>query len=617
MSTSKNSSNTKKLISLFLLALLVVVLFGVSYLLSTRRVDPSRSDAAAACTIYVSPQGKDENSGSQSSPTTLDSANKKAVPGSVICLTDGTHYLKRPFYITKSGTSSAWIVYRAQNKHRATVKWNDPEGDDMFQMTKGSPGTHYIEVSDLVFDGSYNNVNTAKNAIHGHVGTHHLKVMNNIMRNLKGSGIGMGESDYNWVIGNRIHHVGNYTSDREDGWGSGITLNSSVWLDRYSGIHTYIIGNIISGVVDGSSNNSDGNGIIMDKALSSGDTTPPVLILNNVIYQSGGRCIHNLETTNIWVVNNTCYSNSLDSRVAQTGSVGEYTNQKSKNVYMVNNVVHAWTKGYTFMNSPEASNIRYYNNISFGGRGATGLSSSITGDAKQIRNVDPQFLNAPRLDATADRQYANALNPLDITTHFYVKPTSPTINAGVDPTTLTTDPNLKKDLAQYVYKDIEGKVRPQGGGFDVGAYEYVEATRTPEPSSGGISGVQGSTITIYAASTPVKGVYASMDLYIDNKKAASWTNVRGDVANRKFVTYTHVHPTKLKTPSISIRFINDEVSGSEDRNLTVDKMVLDGVTYQTEADDTYSTGTYTRGEGCTEGRKSSETLNCEGYFRWY
>jgi len=86
----------------------------------------------------------------------------------------------------------------------------------------------------------------------------------------------------------------------------------------------------------------------------------------------------------------------------------------------------------------------------------------------------------------------------------------------------------------------------------------------------------------------------------------------------KVATDIHLkHGVKLKNPQISIRFTNDEDDGKEDRNLVVDKMVLDGVTYQTEDDDTYSTGTYTRGEGCTDGRKKSEILSCEGYFRYY
>jgi|GEM_PF-3386311 len=617
-SINKKRSNILKLAMLFPVLLLAGGVLVLSNQISNRSFDPTRSEAAARCTIYASPNGRESNNGSStSSPLTLDEANKKTVPGSVVCLMDGTYLLTRPLYIVNSGTSSAWITYRAQNVGRATIKWNTRENDDMFQITKGTPGTRYIEISDLIFDGGMNGTNTAKNAVHGHVGTHHIRVLNNTMTNLKGSAIGMGSSDYNWIIGNRIHHIGNYTGDREDGWGSGITFNANVWFDRYSGFHSYVIGNVISGVVDGSSHNSDGNGIIMDKSNNDTGTTPPVLILNNVIYQNGGRCIHNLEVTNIWVVNNTCYGNSLDSRVAQTGSVGEYTFQKAKNNYMVNNLVLAWTKGYTLMHSPETQNIKYYNNIIFGGKGAAGVISSITGDAKQVRNINPQFTNAPSLDGNADGQYGKALNVLSLTNHFYLKPTSPAVDTGIDPTTLTSDENLKRDLARYIYKDYEGKARPQGRGIDIGAYELQTASTSPIPTDpGGILGVRGSTIVIHAASTPIKGVYASMDLYINNNKAASWTNVRGDVAKRTFVTFTHRTTDTLEPSDISVRFVNDADDDREDRNLYIDKMVLNGVTYQTEASSTYSTGTYTQGVGCIPGHPKSEVLHCEGYVRF-
>lgn len=609
------------------MALLIVSVFVVSRIISTNEVAPTDSDAAASCNMYASPNGREENTGkSASSPLTLDEANMQAVPGSVVCLMDGTYLRTKPLYIAQSGTNSAWIVYKAEHPHKAIIKWNTREGDDMFQMTKGNPGTSYIEVSDLVFDGSYNGVNTAKNAIHGHVGTHHLKVLNNIMKNLKGSGIGMGESDYNLIVGNRIHHVGNYTSDKEDGWGSGITFNESKWFDNYSGIHSYIIGNVISGLVDGSYHNTDGNGIIMDK----GGNTPPTLILNNVIYQSGGRCIHNLEASNIWVVNNTCYSNSLDSRVADTGSVGEFTNQNSKNSYFVNNVVYAWTKGYTFMNSPEAQNIRYAGNVSFGGKGATGLASSIVRDVKQINNIDPQFVSALKMDPNADGQYKNALDPLQLTTQFNLRSTSPAINVGVEPTTLTSDANLKRDLAKYIYKDIDGRARPQGTAFDAGAYEYIQEKQTQQPIASGSPtfggpttpprspSATGSTLVVYAGSSPVNGVYASMDLYVSNVKVKTWTNVKADEVNLKPLPYTYNSPTKLTRSQIKIQYTNDATNSdrTQDRNLYIDKIVIDGVSYETEASTTYSTGVYTQSVGCIAGYKKSQLLSCNGYFQY-
>ena len=51
--------------------------------------------------------------------------------------------------------------------------------------------------------------------------------------------------------------------------------------------------------------------------------------------------------------------------------------------------------------------------------------------------------------------------------------TSPAIGAGIDPTTLPNLPaEIVNDLRTYVYTDINGKARPQGGSFDLGAYQH-------------------------------------------------------------------------------------------------------------------------------------------------
>ncbi|MCG8449422.1 MAG: PQQ-dependent sugar dehydrogenase, partial [Pirellulales bacterium] len=54
----------------------------------------------------------------------------------------------------------------------------------------------------------------------------------------------------------------------------------------------------------------------------------------------------------------------------------------------------------------------------------------------------------------------------------------------------------------------------------------------------------------------------------------------------------------------------------EDINLRVDKLILDGTTYQSEASDTFSTGSYTSATGCAPGAKESEYLYCNGHFEY-
>jgi hypothetical protein len=48
---------------------------------------------------------------------------------------------------------------------------------------------------------------------------------------------------------------------------------------------------------------------------------------------------------------------------------------------------------------------------------------------------------------------------------------SPAVDAGIDLTTLTSDPNLKRELIEYLKTDIVGGARKQGAQVDLGAYE--------------------------------------------------------------------------------------------------------------------------------------------------
>ena len=69
--------------------------------------------------------------------------------------------------------------------------------------------------------------------------------------------------------------------------------------------------------------------------------------------------------------------------------------------------------------------------------------------------------------------------------------------------------------------------------------------------------------------------------------------------------------------TVRVQFLNDlYIEGEVDRDLIVDKIIVDGVTYESEAATTYSTGTWV-GEGLpNEGFLESEILNITGYFEY-
>ena len=104
----------------------------------------------------------------------------------------------------------------------------------------------------------------------------------------------------------------------------------------------------------------------------------------------------------------------------------------------------------------------------------------------------------------------------------------------------------------------------------------------------------------------------NFDLQIDGQTVASFTNV--DQTQRVF---TYDTDAKLTADNVRIAFTNDAgFSGPTDRNLVVDRIRVDGVTYQTENASTFSTGTWRAQDGVTSGTGRGDTLHTNGFFQF-
>ena len=122
-------------------------------------------------------------------------------------------------------------------------------------------------------------------------------------------------------------------------------------------------------------------------------------------------------------------------------------------------------------------------------------------------------------------------------------------------------------------------------------------------------------ISIWAQGTPAYGIGPRMTLYVEedgvfNKKADwhVWIN---------YQEYTYTLAPGVNPSRIRIGFDNDYWwPPYEDRNLKVDKIVVDGVTYQTEDPLVYSVGVWDAATDCNPGYKQSEWLACNGYFQY-
>ncbi|MEA3357015.1 MAG: carbohydrate-binding domain-containing protein [Patescibacteria group bacterium] len=118
---------------------------------------------------------------------------------------------------------------------------------------------------------------------------------------------------------------------------------------------------------------------------------------------------------------------------------------------------------------------------------------------------------------------------------------------------------------------------------------------------------KGSRIRIYAEGTPFDGEYATMQLLIDNEVVRTFTNVG------LYNFYDYTHGSFVTASQIRVKFANEKYdpASGQDRNLRVDKIVLDGVTYQTE-DPSTSTN-----DCCPLTHGRAEWLCCpDGYFQY-
>jgi Bacterial Ig domain len=411
---------------------------------------------ATDCTLFASPSGNNANSGTApSSPKTFSGAAAATQPGSVVCLLGGTYNLSSTFYPPSSGTPSSWIVYKNYGDAPVNFLWTaGPITQPMFKFGAGSFPSNpaYLEFRGLNLDGQ-------NNALDGFFcyGSHHLRFIANSISNTGGSGVGAVSCDYLTSDHNLINHNGYLY-----GWTSGISYNNIPWFDSYPGFHNIISNNIIAGEYDGSTNHTDGNGIILDL----GSNTPSSLIINNVVYGNGGRCIQANVVTNFWFVNNTCYKNNLDTSL---GNAGSLTTQGSSNGYFINNITLAWQPNNpSYDQEGTNSNIHYYADLYFG----SSLNFSYS-DPSQFIQADPLFLTPPLFLPAILGQYATALAPSLLGNGLTLLPLSPAYNRGIDPSTLSGIPSaIVTDLKTYIYTDINGKPRPQGGGSDLGAYQH-------------------------------------------------------------------------------------------------------------------------------------------------
>jgi Right handed beta helix region len=391
-----------------------------------------------SCTVYVSPGGRSRFAGRRvGAPTTLLAATRRVVPGSVVCLEAGTYDTSSNIILSRSGRWSAPVYYRNYGGTALLRYTGGSLSGGVLQTASGAHwgGAHHIVIDGLTIDGG----DLIGGGIFVTYGSHNITIRNCVILNTGATGIAVNASDRVTVDHNLIYHAG-YNQGDSSGislWYGGTTPvygGRTAWHDRYPGFHNFIADNIVSGSYDNSINHSEGNGIVVDGMGS----IPPALVINNLVYENGGRGIsvyHN--AGDIWVVNNTAYADGLDLKVGG-GQAPEFLATSASNVHFVNDLAYGrqitggYSTAYTYNNT--SSTISWVTSIGYNGS-TMGLSASVRRDPRRYRYANPGFTSTPPVPAT-ETPWTGATPPWSIGDAFALLPGSQALHAGVDPITV-------------------------------------------------------------------------------------------------------------------------------------------------------------------------------------
>ncbi|TWU01330.1 carbohydrate-binding domain-containing protein [Stieleria varia] len=140
-----------------------------------------------------------------------------------------------------------------------------------------------------------------------------------------------------------------------------------------------------------------------------------------------------------------------------------------------------------------------------------------------------------------------------------------------------------------------------------GYFQYGNVDLDPSPDPG--------SIVIFAAGTTGT---ETLELQIDGTTVATFESIGGDEDSGSFQRLDYQAAGAISASQVRVVFVNDlyDEAAGVDRNLVVDKIAIDGVEYETEAPDVFSTGTWLPADGIVPGFRQSETLHSNGYFQY-
>ena len=419
-----------------------------------------------ASTYYVATQGSDNNPGSIFQPfKTIQKAANLVAAGDTVMVRQG--FYRAVILRNINGTATNPIVFMSYPGETATIDRNLGGGNgnlsieiqdgsyfiiDGFKITDSDPAIDVL-IAAYDTDPSHPLIKElkTKNGIKSQGGApHHAIIRNNEIYHVGSMGILWTKGNDNQFINNHIHDLAGY----------GVYLSGERMLVKGNRMH-----------------DCGGHGI---RLANSSQNLLDSIIEENLSYDNGSPYFYHISSDRIievgdgivlWHGRNNTIRNNVCHRNFKWG-----IRINGSNNYVFNNTVYDnGFQGFYFYDNNRSvvrNNISYFNRGQGGYPGDYRIGTGNTHDHNSwnLNVSDPRFVDPVRGD-------------------FRLSPNSPAIDAGV----------AIADLD----KDFDGVARPQGSGWDIGAYEFGGAPPPPPTSdfdfalrnSGNISAASNSSIS--------------------------------------------------------------------------------------------------------------------------
>ncbi len=404
-------------------------------------------------TFYVTKNGNDNNPGTLDLPwLTIQKAADNVSAGDTVYVREGIYAEK--VKITRSGNEGNYITFSAFPGESVIIDASGKVGQ--WDGAVHVNGANYIKITGFtVINSDWNGIMISNYS--DKTRPQNVIVMNCIVHDIQRSGLFTNYADYITYDGNTVYNtqIAGKSGGGQQNENINIinTTNFEIKNNRIYGTANYESIDVKMACSNGSIHHNDVTpnmscGIYID---SQGYPISNIEIYDNIIRPNNGYGIRGIALA-VEVSGSLQHCKVYNNIIYGIGAAGivpgaSYSAGKIDDLVVVNNTVFncgwgtSWGGGIR-IEYKGATNIILRNNIIYsnGGNGGDLMTNENTTIDHNLIGIDPAFINSGSGD-------------------FRLKEGSPAINTG--------------SMVSFVPdRDYEGNSRPQGGGYDIGAFEY-------------------------------------------------------------------------------------------------------------------------------------------------